>query len=149
MSVEAMKQMVEALQKAKRQCHYHNIPPHGAYDDAIEAGRQAIAEAEKQEQANFCERCGKRLGKNNWDIHTCTPPQPKQEQGEPVIVQEGDILEIETVLYTTQQPRKPLTDEEISEILIGIYGSGVHHDDYVFARAIEAAHGIKDRLNGK
>jgi len=38
----------------------------------------------KQEQANFCERCGKQLGKNDWDIHTCTPPQPKQKQDEPV-----------------------------------------------------------------
>jgi len=36
--------------------------------------RQAIAEAEKQEH-NFCSRCGKRLGKNDWDIHTCTPPE--------------------------------------------------------------------------
>ena len=24
---------------------------------------------------NFCPRCGKRLGTNDWDIHTCTPPQ--------------------------------------------------------------------------
>ena len=26
-------------------------------------------------QPNFCPRCGKRLGANDWDIHTCTPPQ--------------------------------------------------------------------------
>jgi hypothetical protein len=34
--------------------------------------RQAIAELESQEQ-NFCPRCGKRTN----DIHTCTPPQEK------------------------------------------------------------------------
>ena len=26
-------------------------------------------------QPNFCPRCGRRLGANDWDIHTCTPPQ--------------------------------------------------------------------------
>lgn len=26
---------------------------------------------------NFCQRCGKRLGKNDWDMHTCTPPRGK------------------------------------------------------------------------
>ena len=38
------------------------------------------------EERNFCERCGKRLGQNDWDVHTCTPPQPK-EQGEPVALE--------------------------------------------------------------
>lgn len=27
------------------------------------------------QERNFCPRCGKRLGKNDWDIHTCTSPQ--------------------------------------------------------------------------
>ena len=57
MSIEAMKQMIEALEKAKRQCQYHNIAPHGCYDDAITAGRQAIAEAEKQEKQKLLPRC--------------------------------------------------------------------------------------------
>ena len=26
-------------------------------------------------EENFCPRCSKRLGSNDWDIHTCTPPQ--------------------------------------------------------------------------
>jgi hypothetical protein len=46
--------------------------------EIAEGLRQAIAEIEKQER-NFCSRCGKKLNKNNWDIHTCTPPL-KQEQ---------------------------------------------------------------------
>jgi hypothetical protein len=28
-----------------------------------------------QQERNFCTRCGKRLGKNDCDIHTCTPPK--------------------------------------------------------------------------
>jgi hypothetical protein len=45
---------------------------------------------------------------------------------------------------TTPQQRKPLTNEQIAEITVGFYGSAIHHDDYEFARAIEAAHGIKE-----
>jgi hypothetical protein len=29
-------------------------------------------------ERNFCERCGKRLGKNDTDIHTCTPPKENE-----------------------------------------------------------------------
>jgi hypothetical protein len=47
--IEVLKQMVEALERANRQCSYHNIAPHCAYDEAIQAGKQAIAELESQE----------------------------------------------------------------------------------------------------
>ena len=46
-------------------------------------------------------------------------------------------------LYTTPPQRKPLTDEEIAKIAstpAAVVGSYVH----TFARAIEAAHGIKE-----
>ena len=46
--------------------------------------------------------------------------------------------------FCDEHPRKPLTDEEIDAIYTGV--RAVHHeiDSYVFARAIEAAHGIKE-----
>ena len=44
-------------------------------------------------------------------------------------------------LYTTPPQRKPLTDEEIGAILEGVNAYGTRL--YTFARAIEAAHGIK------
>jgi Zn finger protein HypA/HybF involved in hydrogenase expression len=44
--------------------------------EIAEGLRQAIAEIEKR---IFCSRCGKKLGKNNWDIHTCTPPDGVDE----------------------------------------------------------------------
>jgi hypothetical protein len=47
--IEVLKQLVDALEKANRQCSYHNIAPHCAYDEAIQAGKQAIAQLESQE----------------------------------------------------------------------------------------------------
>jgi hypothetical protein len=54
-------------------------------------------------------------------------------------------------LYTTPQQRKPLTDDEIAELWLPIYAStptsGIHEDGLMpwrLARAIEAAHGIKE-----
>ena len=34
--------------------------------------------AQPEQERNFCPRCGKRLGSNDWDVHTCTPPQSEQ-----------------------------------------------------------------------
>jgi hypothetical protein len=51
--------------------------------------------------------------------------------------------------YTSPPQRKPLTDEEIEPIAIDILGYGALHPDDMalfkqIARAIEAAHGIKE-----
>ena len=45
-------------------------------------------------------------------------------------------------LYTTPPQRKPLTEQEIGAILEDINAFGTRL--YTFARAIEAAHGIKE-----
>ena len=34
---------------------------------------------EQPEERNFCPRCGKRAGKNDWDVHTCSPPEEKHK----------------------------------------------------------------------
>lgn len=49
----------------------------------IHAKKSATAEipvyiTPPQQERNFCPRCGKRLGKNDWDVHTCTPPRGKE-----------------------------------------------------------------------
>ena len=57
-----------------------------------------------------------------------------------------------TCIHKDSPPqRKPLTDEEIAEMWLEILGStppsGIHEDGlqpWRFARAIEAAHGIKE-----
>lgn len=38
--------------------------------------KQALEQSEQER--NFCSRCGKRLGSNDWDVHTCTPPRGKE-----------------------------------------------------------------------
>ena len=88
--------------------------------------------------------------------------QPEAEQDKPVALVTGVyggrftyapikasvILPVGTALYTHPQPLKPLTDEQIDEIadtvanmpLVGI----VNDFRTRFARAIEAAYGIKE-----
>jgi len=93
---------------------------------------------------------------------------PKQEQGGPVgwpcVIETADFEEdIVTLkmqakdysvgvglhwLSTTPQQRKPLTDEAIATVYWGATGQSLRPQDNVlahkFARAIEAAHGIKE-----
>jgi NADH pyrophosphatase NudC (nudix superfamily) len=71
--IEVLKQALEALE-ATMATHGFAKYINEAKEEAIKSLRQAIADLEKQER-NFCPRCGKRLGKNDWDIHTCTPPK--------------------------------------------------------------------------
>ena len=61
----------------------------------------------------------------------------------------NEVLEFGTLLYTTPQPsQKPLTDEAIATVYWGATGQSLRRQDNVlahnFARAIEAAHGIKE-----
>jgi hypothetical protein len=90
MTQEAMKQALGALEDFVDVIKYDNeqddigrraccdvlsYNPHSESCKAIKSIaslRQAIAELESQER-NFCPRCGKRTN----DIHTCTPPQEK------------------------------------------------------------------------
>ncbi len=44
---------------------------------AITAIKEALAQP--PEERNFCPRCGKRAGKNDWDVHTCSPPEEKHK----------------------------------------------------------------------
>ena len=79
--------------------------------------------------------------------------QPEQEPvGEIVDAIEGafkcsftKMLPVGTKLYTTPPQRKPLTDEEISDLWCKVSNTDfVTADTHMFARAIEAAHGIKE-----
>lgn len=88
----------------------------------------------------------------------------EQEQGEPVAKVchdlEGHIgwnpslteLPDEGVaLYTAPQQHKPLTEDAIHNIWLSMWGNGAwstRERRRRFARAIEAAHGIKEKNNG-
>jgi len=93
MSIEAMKQALEALEDIKDDCsgcefEWSNDYPLQA--KAFKAIRQAIAEAEKQEPDKYvmdieCTKCG---AQQSGILTVNTTPQPKQERGEPVAWQE-------------------------------------------------------------
>lgn len=62
-----------------------------AYQEALDLAvylRQAIEERntvqppviEQVPERKTCDRCGKPVGSNDWDIHTCTPPESKRPQ---------------------------------------------------------------------
>jgi hypothetical protein len=87
--------------------------------------------------------------------------QPKQEQGKPVAWMHPEWLTYNRApsptvshrenwipLYTTPQQRKPLTDEQIfaigKELGLKCRLGGNTNIDIDYARAIEAAHGIKE-----
>ena len=145
-----------------------------------------------EEERNYCPRCGKRLGKSDWDVHTCTPPQENpapcarhceanafqiviknlkaqlaQPEQKPVAWMGTDIegnpnkfrlnfFSGAIPLFTTPPQRKPLTDEEIINKCLEsgfernclgwsfTYGKLDYHL-LKLARAIEAAHNIKEK----
>ena len=84
--------------------------------------------------------------------------QPKQEQGEPVAVVTGVyggrfiveptnsamVLPVNMALYAHPQPRKPLTHEQMKKIWYAMQNIMGWYSFQEIARAIEAAHGIKE-----
>jgi hypothetical protein len=88
----------------------------------ITALRQAIEQAEKQEPVAYIHR-------NEYNEYRLEPHDNFDIKNIP--------FNVDVLLYTSPLQRQPLTDEEIMEI----------HDPFMgkieFARAIEAAHGIK------
>jgi hypothetical protein len=125
MSIEAMKQALEALEiywsKAE---HRRTREDERQAENAITSLRQAIAEAEKHEVSQ--EPVAVVDSTISGDIDWLCVVFPKQG----------------TKLYTHPQPkREPLTDEQIAEISVEC--ATVTPSDIYFARAIEAAHGIR------
>ena len=107
--------MIEVLKQMVEALEWcHGGEPIGTAE-AIKAGKQAIAELESQEPVGWIDSKGNMV---------CTK-----------------INESCKPLYTTPQQRKPLTDEQIAEKFYKFEAASAW---YQFARAIEAAHGIKE-----
>jgi hypothetical protein len=119
MSIEVMKQALDALDCIYSPLHVREINKVGA---AIGALRQAIAEVEKAEPVAW-------MNKDGWIG----------------LYRQGDAT---IPLYTHPPARKPLTDEEIvaigRELGIKCKLGGNPNIDFDYARAIERAHGIGD-----
>jgi hypothetical protein len=65
---EALKLVLEALKKMDKV-----MKRSPDTDKAINAAEEVLAQP--PEERNFCPRCGKKAGKNAWDVHTCSLPE--------------------------------------------------------------------------
>ena len=126
MSIEAMKQALEALHR----CGYHKLQPdsiQNIVNHYIPLLEQAIAEAEKQKPYGYL-----KLSNGKFYVEVV---------GVPDLNCNPNYLP----LHTYPQPkREPLTDEQILRLLSRIDECAVRLPRGLreFARAIEAAHGI-------
>ena len=115
------------------------------------------------QERNFCPRCGKRLGQNDWNVHTCTPPQPKEPEQEPVafelyhhivlklaeagckLSEQQKMVLCNLKAVTTPPQRKPITDEQAMDAYCETPPFGTYAEAFIAGiRFIEAAHGIKE-----
>ena len=88
--------------------------------------RSMLAQPEQEPvgEAYLCDRCHTPFN-DAWECPSC-----------------GHNMAVKEPVYTTPPQRKPLTDEQIKHLAIDVYSP--HQEPLiVFARAIEAAHGIK------
>jgi hypothetical protein len=135
MSREAMKQALEALEllakwenplttwqvrKPKDGGPIVTIYPHKVATDAATLLRERLAQPE---QEPFCFHDGRNIVDKEFADHSDVFP-----------------------LYTCPQAREPLTDEQFNRIP-ELYVIPPHHVEMV-VRAIEAAHGIKEKNHG-
>ena len=139
MSKEAMKLALEALETITKVTHPHHkvtirkpvnghvvtIYPHKVASDAITTLKQALEQPEPEPVAWMDEE--KKV------IYWHNTHETDDYHG----------FKRTTPLYTSPPKREPLTDEEIALIVAECASSAHRHDDFSFARAIEAAHGIK------
>ena len=120
-------------------------PEHDLYTDADKDKPDAICDGNGQVALAMCKKCGK--AEIELD-EPCVKPQPEQEPvdycGIHYLPEPCAQCAKEHESYTTPPQRKPLTDEQITVIAREHWGyAGMNNAELAFARAIEAAHGIK------
>jgi len=134
MSIEAMKQALEALEGLVDLAHEAGFPCDRA-EAAITSLRQAIEQAEKQEPVAVCEYCEKERPV----IHAPAAPvqDPVAWVADGILMKIGIPEKYTGYLYTTPQPQREwvgLTDEEVQFV----YADSGYNDIEMFAAAIEA-----------
>ena len=80
---------------------------------------------------------------NQANLNSAAIQRNRGGQGDTHTWSETPTWDYSVPLYTTPPQRKPLTDEEIEEVFFDM-GQFAKIDLKAFARAIEAAHGIKE-----
>jgi hypothetical protein len=131
---ELMQQALEALDDVLQLSAEHS--------KVRSALRERLAQPEQEPV------CAHGIGKTKCSF--CHQPQPEQEPVAHTLnctcgaVWDVSHDGVEEMVHAPNPPqRKPLTDEEIALIVGECAASAYRHDDFSFARAIEAAHGIK------
>ena len=138
MTKEALKLALEALEVCEQSNYGRNwVWPDTAHPtamanvkEAITSLRKALTEQPEQEPVATLDDLEQEIYENTRQFVSC------------------DVMEwMLKRYYTTPPQRKPLTDEEISSLWDGhtvpVFGE-IGINPIVFARAIEAAHGIKE-----
>jgi hypothetical protein len=173
MSIEAMKQALEALEFFGDEWGFTNKSTLPVRQNAITDLRQAIAEAEKQVSYSGNGTAGRENMTAPTGFFFQMPEAEKHEVSQEPVAwmfqheETGrtmcvDAQQVEwgfeksnprlkkiAPLYTTPPKREPLTDEECADLWDM---QVIHINDKVsakqFIRDIEAAHGIKEKNNG-
>lgn len=158
--IEQALEALEYMDVTAEHCVDNRIP-----ETAIKALRTALEQptrSQKMADAGFmprdtrltCDECGRQFTRQILPVHKCTAlEQPEQE---PVTYQDtAEKCRLETVpakgtlLHTAPPQRKPLTEKEIEKCYetLGHYQTLRPQDRFAvfaLARAIEAAHNIKE-----
>jgi hypothetical protein len=134
---------------------------------SITAMKQALKVLEANQPVNYCmnnngekfpmmQEDPFRFERNTKTITALRQAIQQAEEAQPVAVYRagqapGEVYHVqffkemnadEVLLYTAPLPRKPLTEDQIAECANSVKWSNAYH--FAFARAIEAAHGIKE-----
>lgn len=147
---KVFEQALEALEREARGYSVHDelqIPR--SMRDAITAIKEVLAQSKQEPTRSQKMRdAGHTRRPKTWDKEKEQEQEPVawlSKGGKGIWFHEPDASLNATPLYTTPPPRKPLTDEHIGVIAIKSQDGISPHDDTLrFARAIEAAHGIKE-----
>ena len=149
--LKAMKLALEALELLTDTEQTFGALDYG--DNAITAIKEVLAEHAMQEVQRLGQEIEQKIGCVNHDCDQCKA-QPEQEPVAWMWNNHGsiDLSRFEKVgyqpLYTAPPQRKPLTDKAITQVIDSMpkkmKGFMVDWDLYEFARAIEAAHDIKE-----
>jgi hypothetical protein len=168
MTQEVLKQALDALEASIA----ITMPKIALRNKAIADIKEALAEPTSADYAmgyaegfnDACKKPAQPQQEPHFKFRECEDSQAKQPQQEPVRyefqVRDGtwhpflDKAHYENTvedgawpvraLYTSTPQRKPLADEEITEVWRELKSKNEAWSDLDFARAIEAAHGIKE-----
>ena len=141
LALEALEDSVDTIRREYETDWRHGLPTRKAqldgmkqaldnHEAAITAIREALAQPEQEPHSWYSKQ------EDEWMTH-----KTRMEHAQ-LNSYTHKVGKFDLALYTAPPQRKPLTDEEII-LIVADCASSHQHTDIHFARAIEAAHGIK------